>query len=132
MPLIDANIFLEVELKHKRLRDWRAYLEKVRDGVPTAVTTNFIVDTISILMDHAGCDPRQIRRFHLSLLKYSGLALYDLTITDRVTATEQMETFNLDFDDAVAYAAMKATGTKEIVSMDRHFDRIPGIKRIEP
>jgi predicted nucleic acid-binding protein len=53
-------------------------------------------------------------------------------MTDRVTATEQMETLNLDFDDAVAYAAMKATETKEIVSMDKHFDRIPDIKRIQP
>jgi predicted nucleic acid-binding protein len=35
----------------------------------------------------------------------------------------------LDFDDAAAYAAMTATGISEIVSMDRHFDKIPAIKR---
>jgi len=132
MPLIDANIFLEVELNQKRHGECRAYLENVRDGTVKAITTNFIVDAISILMDHSGCNPKQIMRFNLSILKYVGLSLYDLTIADRVTASEHMEKFKLDFDDAVAYAAMKATGTKEIVSMDKHFDRIPDIKRIEP
>jgi len=132
MPLIDANIFLEVELKQKRHPECRAYLEKVRDGTVNAITTNFIVDTISILMDNAGCEPDQVRRFILSFLKYKGLSIYDLTLSDRVIATRYMDQHKLDFDDATACAAAVALGEKEIVSMDRHFDRVEGIQRIEP
>jgi predicted nucleic acid-binding protein len=130
--LIDANIFLEIELKQERLQNCEAYLRKVRDGEIGAITTSFIVDTVSILMDDTGCDPAEIRIFNLSLLKYKGLSVYDLTITDRVVATEHMKRFKLDFDDATAYAAMMSTGITEIVSMDKHFDKIPNIKRIEP
>lgn len=130
--LIDANIFLEIELKQERLQNCEAYLRKVRDGGIDAITTSFIVDTVSILMDDAGCDPAEIRIFNLSLLKYKGLSVYDLTITDRVVATEHMKRFKLDFDDATAYAAMMSTGITEIVSTDKHFDKIPNIKRIEP
>ena len=132
MHLIDANIFLEIELKQKRLQNCRAYLSKVRDGEIDAITTDFIVDTVSILMDDAGCDPAEIRTFNLSLLKYKGLSVYDLTMTDRIMATEQMKRFKLDFDDATAYAAMLSMGVTEIVSMDKHFDKISNIKRIEP
>lgn len=132
MHLIDANIFLEIELKQKCLQNCRAYLTKVRDGEIDAITTNFIVDTVSILMDNAGCDPSEIRTFNLSLLKYKGMSVYDLTMTDRIVATEQMKRFKLDFDDATAYAAMMSTGVAAIVSMDKHFDKIPNIKRTEP
>jgi len=83
-------------------------------------------------MDDAGCNPVRIRTFNLSLLKYKGLSIYDLTLEDRGAAAEHMRQFKLDFDDAAAYAAMTATGASEIVSMDRHFDKIPEIKRIEP
>jgi len=132
MPLIDANVFLEVELAQKRLKECKIYLKRVMTGEIGAVTTSFIIDTISILMDNAECDSAQIRRFHLSLLKYKGLDIYDLTMVDRIAATDHMKSFDLDFDDAAAYAAMMATGTKEIVSFDKHFDKVPEIRRIEP
>lgn len=132
MALIDANIFLEVALKQNRSEACKAYLRRVKDGDVSAITTSFIVDAVSILMDHAGCKPVQIRKFHLALLKYKGLTVYDLTLMDRVTATAQMEQFGLDFDDGTACAAIIATNTKEILSFDTHFDRVAGITRIEP
>jgi predicted nucleic acid-binding protein len=132
MQFIDANIFLEVLLKQKRTKECKAYLKRVETRQLTALTTDFIVDTISIIMDDAGCTPAQLRTFQLSLLKYEGLTLYDLTMADRVAATKLMEKHKLDFDDATVYAAMMSTGTKEVVSMDRKFDRIEGITRIEP
>ena len=132
MQFIDANIFLEVLLKQKRTQECKAYLRRVKTGVVTALTTDFIVDTISIIMDDAGCKPAQLRKFQLSLLKYEGLTLYDLTMADRVAATKHMEKHNPDFDDATVYAAMTITGTRELVSMDRKFDKIEGITRIEP
>jgi predicted nucleic acid-binding protein len=132
MPLIDANIFLEVLLKQQRSKACKAYLRRVKDGEISAMTTSFIVDTVSILMDHAECEPRQIRKFLLALLKYKGLMIYELSLGDRVTATVLMDELRLDFDDATVCAAMRAANSKEIVSFDKHFDGVAGIRRIEP
>lgn len=132
MQLVDANIFLEVLLGQKRADECKLYLKRVSDGETEACTTDFIVDTVSIAMDSAGCEPEQVRKFILSLLKYKGLTIYDLTVYDRVVATRFMERYKLDFDDATACAAIAAVGSTEIVSLDRHFDRVEGIHRIEP
>jgi len=43
-----------------------------------------------------------------------------------------MEKVKLDFDDAIAYFVMKSLDLKEIVSFDKHFDKISGIKRLDP
>lgn len=43
-----------------------------------------------------------------------------------------MEKHKLDFDDAVTYFIAKSLGVKEIVSFDRDFDNLLGIKRVEP
>ena len=39
---------------------------------------------------------------------------------------------SLDFEDALAIAHMQQQGIDEIVSYDKDFDSIPGIRRIEP
>lgn len=39
---------------------------------------------------------------------------------------------NLGFGDAVIVASMELTGAQTVYSFDRHFDRIPGIVRVEP
>jgi predicted nucleic acid-binding protein len=38
----------------------------------------------------------------------------------------------IDFEDALAIAYMESAGISEIISYDRHFDRIEGITRCEP
>jgi len=39
---------------------------------------------------------------------------------------------NLPFADAYHAAVMESLGMVEVISFDRHFDRIPGITRTEP
>ena len=39
---------------------------------------------------------------------------------------------NLPFADAYHSAVMESLGIDEVISFDKHFDRIPGIMRIEP
>lgn len=38
----------------------------------------------------------------------------------------------IDFGDAVLIAAMEDDGSRTLISHDRHFDRVPGIQRVEP
>jgi len=39
---------------------------------------------------------------------------------------------NLDFDDALVISCMKANNIRDLISFDRHFDKVKGIRRIEP
>ena len=38
----------------------------------------------------------------------------------------------LDFEDALIVAHLERSGSDELMSYDRHFDRVPGVQRIEP
>jgi len=47
-------------------------------------------------------------------------------------AASYMGNLGLDFDDAHALRAMNENGTENIKSYDKHFDRVPYMKRIIP
>lgn len=47
-------------------------------------------------------------------------------------ALEIYEKYNIDFIDAYLISLMEKKKIKSIYSLDRHFNRIPGVKRIEP
>lgn len=54
---------------------------------------------------------------------------------DKVLLTESLniyKNFNIDYIDAYLVASMEKKKVKELYSFDRDFDKIPGIKRIEP
>lgn len=40
--------------------------------------------------------------------------------------------YNIDYIDAYLVASMKKKKVKFIYSLDKHFDKIPGVRRIEP
>jgi len=40
--------------------------------------------------------------------------------------------FKLDFGDAFILASMMQSGSRDVYSFDAHFDRMPGINRLEP
>jgi len=129
---VDANIFLELLLGQERADECERFLRLVHKGRLRAVTTDFHVDTVIIVMENHGLSPADIRTFLLSLLSYEGLEIYILSMADRLEATKHMESLKLDFDDALAYQAMLTLNTRDIVSYDKHFDGLPGIRRITP
>lgn len=101
-------------------------------GKIKVATTDFILDSVAIIMEDRKCSPSEIGKFFSSLLVYKGLLIHNLDLMGRVMATHEMDRSGLDFDDATSVAAMKRLGLKEIVSLDRHFDQVAGISRLEP
>jgi predicted nucleic acid-binding protein len=101
-------------------------------GKITAITTDFLVDAIIIVMENYGKSPDEIRLFISSLIGFKHLHIYRLTLIDRIAATTHMKQFGLDFDDSTAYQTMKVMNIKNIISYDRHFDAISGIQRVLP
>lgn len=130
--MVDANIFLEIELKQERGSVCKAFLNKLKRGEIEGLTTDFIIDAIVIVMEDYGKTWGEIRRFLVSLTRYRSLRIYTLSLVDRIMATEFMKLYNLDFDDGTTYQAMRACNIGQIMSYDNHFDNIPDIKRFTP
>jgi len=104
----------------------------VRRGSAEGVTTDFIIDSILLVMEREGKKPQDLLLFLSSVLGYKSLSLHSLSLYDRLEATKHMQSFSLHFDDSTTYQAMKNLGVDQVVSFDRDFEKISGIKRIEP
>jgi predicted nucleic acid-binding protein len=128
--LIDTNIFLEVQLNQEKAQTAVEILEAVSKNIIKAFITDFTIDSIAIIMEHYNKSPAEIKRFLISLLAYEGLEFYQLSIFDKIKATEHMSSLQLDFDDACMYQAMQVLKITTIASFDTDFDKIPSIKRL--
>jgi len=128
--LIDANIFLEVQLNQEKAQEASEILEAVSKNKVKGYITDFTIDSIVIIMEHYDKSPDKMKRFLVSLLAYKGLDFYQLSIYDKIEATEHMTSLNLDFDDACMYQAMKVLNINRIASFDSDFDKVPTISRL--
>ena len=104
----------------------------MRTGSAEGATTDFIIDSVVLVMEREGKKPQDLLLFLSSILGYKSLSLHFLSLYDRLEATKHMQSFNLRFDDSTTYQAMKNLGLDQLVSFDRDFEKISGIKRIEP
>lgn len=130
--LVDANIFLEVELGQRKADPCEKVLRKFHRGELEGMVVDFAIDTIVITMENYGKKWSEIKTFLSSLLGYKGLLIYFSTLLDRIMATNYMKNFGLDFDDALALRAMKQNGIENIISYDKDFDTVSDVKRILP
>lgn len=133
MYFIDTNIFLEVELKQKRVEESKEFLRKVLTGDIKAFTSDFNLDSVAIVMNAKKCRPQDIINFLLKIMSYEGLTIYSLNMLDRLVAAKYMRDYKLTFDDAVTYFVTKSLGINELVSFDsKDFKGLPGIKTLDP
>ena len=107
-------------------------LERVKEGSLRGAITDFMIDSIVLVMENEGKRPSEISLFLSSLLGYSTLDIYFLSLYDRIEATRHMHKFKVDFDDSTTYQAMRNLNVKQVVSFDRDFDKISDVERIEP
>ncbi len=130
--LIDANIFLEVELAQEHAEACKRFLAKVKDGLVRAAITDFHVDSIALVMENYGKGWKDLAIFLASLFLYKGLVIYPIGMGGRLRATHLMRDYGLDFDDALALQAMKDLSIETLVSYDRDFDSVDWVKRVTP
>jgi len=130
--LIDANIFLELQLEQSKSAECKEFLSLVSNGKIEAATTDFILDSIAVVMEDKKAGPEDIRKFFVSLSLFKGLYIHNLDLRGRIAAAQKMSKEDLDFDDSTSLVAMEEMKIKEIVSFDRDFERVKGIARVEP
>jgi len=130
--LVDANVFLELELGQQKADACESVLRKFQRGELEGIVVDFAIDTIVIVMENYGKEWDDIGTFISSFLGYKGLRIHFSSLLDRIKATNHAKNLNLDFDDALAFQAMKTNEITNVISYDKDFDTVPGIRRLLP
>ena len=130
MYLIDTNIFLEVLLAREKKEECLSLLRKIEDNEVKASTTSFTIHSIEVIMANLG-KVNELGIFLGNIEELKGLSIYYTTIAEERESLEIMEQAGLDFDDALQTYVAKKLGA-EMVSFDKHFDKVKGLKRLRP
>lgn len=130
--LVDANIFLEFLLNQEKAKEAVIFLNKVIRGDIKAYISSFTIDSILLTLYRNKVKIEDMRIFLRKLLHSKGLEIYVLKMKDRFLAFNHIETYKLDYEDAITLQCALSAGCKEIVSFDTDFDKVKEIKRIEP
>ena len=133
MPFLDTNILLRHLLDDHPEQSPRAtaYLARVERGEVQAQLSDLVIfETVFTLQRHYHQPKAKIREVLLPLIELPGMILrgkrhfrevFDLYVD-----------LNLPFADAYHAVLMKRRKLTEIVTFDAEFDRIPGLRRLEP
>ena len=132
MYLVDANIFLEVELGQPNGIHAKNTLIKLKDGELRGIISDFHVDAVVVVMENYKLGWKEIATFLSGLLRYKGLRVQPMALSSRICATSHMKNFGLSFDDALAYQCMIENGIDRVLSYDSDFDVLPDIQRVDP
>lgn len=133
VPFLDTNVFL----RHLRNDDpdrsprATAFLERIEQGqlrVRTAETVIF--ETVYTLQRTYRQPKPAIRDALLALIELPGIILPGKRRFRRVF--DLYVNLNISFADAYHAALMDQWKLTEVVSFDAEFDRVAGIKRLEP
>ena len=136
MRFLDTNIFvrlLAADDEKKTDACFRLF-QRVERGEESVTTAEAIIAEVVYVLSSPSL-------YHLSHEEISGrlapiLSLRSLQLRNKRTYLRALDLYatypSIDFEDALAAAHMARRGISEIVTYDRDFDRLPGIKRIEP
>lgn len=133
IPFLDTNIFLRHLRGDHPEHSPRAtaFLARIERGELKAHTADTVVFETVFTLERVYKQPRKaIRDAFLPLLELPGIVLPGKRRFRKVF--DLYVDHNLPFADAYHVVLMERLKTSEIVSFDRDFDRIPGVRRIEP
>ena len=130
---IDANIFLRHLTRDHPTHSPRAtaYLERIERGELQAHTSPMIVFEVVFTLERFYKQGKADIRSHvLPLLELPGILLPGKRQLRRVF--DLYVSANLSFVDASCALEAQRLGATRIISFDTGFDRVPGIRRVEP
>jgi len=127
---IDANIFLEIFFDDAKAEECEKFLKSLEINKITAFTSDFLIYTCIIAIENKFKDYKKLENALIFFRSYSNLMILIPSIDELHYAIEISKAEKLDFDDSLVVACMKNYGITELASLDRHFDKVRGIKRI--
>ena len=133
LQFLDSNIILRHFLRDisTQSKAATAYLSSVEKGeVDVRIADTVIFEVVFTLERTYGYSKAKIREGLLPLISLPGIMLPGKRRIKQ--ALDLYVNLNLPFADAYYAVQMEKLKINEIVSFDRHFDRIPGVRRVKP
>lgn len=127
--LIDKNIFLELLLNRAFKNDCSRLLKEIEIGNLEVYVSSFSIHSIEVILSNFN-KQKELKIFLSSIIDFEGLFIYATNLEEELEAIEEMKK-GLDFDDALQSFIAKNLKAS-IVSFDKHFDKIKGLKRLTP
>ncbi len=135
MQFLDANIFVYAFVNPKRNLDAAtiaakkkaaAILQSQREFCTSVVHVSEVANVIESISGQ-----EQSTKIISALLSTPNIKVLSVSAQDYLTASQVSLQAKVGANDALAYVLMKSNGVSEMLSFDRAFDKLPGIKRLE-
>lgn len=137
MRFLDANVILRYLVRDDEAKAKACFdlFQRAKSGEEGILTCEAIVtEVVYVLSSRRG--PYRLGHEDIRARLQPILALRGLKLPQKRVYLRALDLYasypHLDFEDALAAAHMEQRGVREILSYDRDFDRVPGLKRIEP
>lgn len=136
MKFLDTNVFIRFLTGDDEKKAEACYrlFQRVSRGEEVLMTCEAIVSEVVYVLASQragyGLNHEDIRARLVPILTLRGLRIPQKQVY--IDALNIYASSSLDFEDALAIAHMQQQGVSEIISYDKDFDSIPGIRRIEP
>jgi predicted nucleic acid-binding protein len=133
---LDANVFIRYLTGDDPVKQGasRLLFERLdRDEEQLLTSEAVVAEIIYVLTSraHYGLTRGAAAQRLLPALRCPGLRIANKAVVLRALDVYEAHS-RLDYEDALSVAHMESVGIDEIVSYDRGFDRVEGIKRVEP
>lgn len=132
--VIDANIILRAVLEDvpEQATKVRNLLDKAEAGELKLLIPEPVLSDVVYVLGGMKAPKEEIARTVRGWLNLPGVVPLGIDIGVVHTSLDLFVEKNLKWSDALIAARMIEWGHTEICTFDRHFDRIPGINRVEP
>jgi predicted nucleic acid-binding protein len=130
---VDANVFLRYFTGSDPAKAERArqLLERVERGEEKVTTDTLVVFETVFTLERSYKVPKpQVREMIADIFSLPGIQLRGKRLC--FDALDLYVAKNVSYVDAYIATSMKARGLTEIYSWDSDFDKLPGIRRVEP
>ena len=129
---IDSNVFLYAKILDRRFgRPCAKIVEAIFKGELDAATSVLTPIEVANALRKYGFKREDVRNTVNAMLSLD-MEVYELDRVDVMEAIRISEEFDISPYDAVHVAIMKKAGITLILSADKDFDKVAGIKRIDP
>jgi len=133
IAFLDTNILLRHLLQDHAEQSPRAtaYLARIESGdIRVRIAETVIFETVFTLQRQYGQPKSAIRDILVPLIELPGIVLPGKRRMREVF--DMYVDLNISFVDAYHAALMKRLGLRDIVTFDRQFNRVRGVRRVEP
>jgi len=133
IAFLDTNILLRHLLQDHAEQSPRAtaYLARIESGdIRVRIAETVIFETVFTLQRQYGQPKSAIRDILVPLIELPGIVLPGKRRMREVF--DMYVDLNISFVDAYHAALMKRLGLRDIVTFDRQFNRLRGVRRVEP